>query len=269
MKKLLILISLFIISTLRAADPVLTPELLKLLEYFNLKHDGTLASITEVTQKAWLRPKGKERWETVDRYTFANRAAVVDYYTKTGKFDAIVPTKKSYDTAIICGASVGRMQMRINYLEKVVQEGVEVKNVALLTGMRKLDSAVEQFPEGCMTEGDAMVALWKKSPLSSKIEWSHLDHPLIREKAGSMRRPWTHDTFAAWVKGESPPKEVIIVSNQPYCCYFDAVAQAALPQGFVFEVVGEAIDPTEIKTDTLLDNLARWIYMSQNSPITH
>ena len=269
MKKIVLCCALFFISYLHAADEVITPELLKLLEYFHLIHDGSLTSITDATQKAWLRPKGKERWETVDPYTFADRVAVMDYYTKTGKFDAILPTKKSYDTAIICGATVGRMQMRISYLEKLIQEGVEVKKVALLTGMRILDSAVEQIPAGCTTEGEAMLALWKKSPLSSKIAWSHLEHPLIQEKAGSMRRPWAHDNFTAWVKGESPSTIVVIVSNQPYCCFFDAVAQAAFPQGFPFEVVGDAADLTALKTDILLDNLARWIYMSQNVNITH
>lgn len=264
MKKIVLCCAIFFISCLHAAGEVVTPELLKLIEYFHIQHDGSLSSIAEATQKAWLRPKGKERWETVDPYTFADRAAVLDYYTKTGKFDAVFPTKTSYDTAIVCGATAGRMQMRITYLEKLVQDGVEVKKVVLLTGMRQLDAAVEQIPEGCTTEGEAMLALWKKSPLSSKIAWSHLDHPLIEEENGSKRRPGAYDNFSAWVKGESPSTIVVIISNQPYCCYFDAVAQAAFPQGFTFEVVGDAADPTQTKTDILLDNLARWIYMSVN-----
>ncbi len=43
-----------------------SPFLVQLLEIVSLKHDGSLASIVEVTQQEWvhkIRPPGIERWQ--------------------------------------------------------------------------------------------------------------------------------------------------------------------------------------------------------------
>lgn len=261
MKKIFVFCLLLIAPYLHAAEPVITPELLTLLDHFKIQHDGSLASITESTQKAWLRPKGKERWETDDPYNAEDRHAVLDYYEKTGKFQEKRPSKPSYKTALLCGATVFRMEIRLHFFERLIREGVQVEKVVLLTGARKLDPTVENIPEGCLTEGDAMVELWKESTLSKTIPWKHLQHPLI----DLARRPGAYDTLHLWAS-EEPSEPVLIVTNQPYCCYYEAVAKAALPAGLEYEVVGESADPASQKTDILLDNLARWIYtMNSNN----
>lgn len=259
-----IIISFFVLVTsfLSATEEVITPELLKLLDHFHLQHDGTLESITEVTQKAWLRPKGKERWETENPFTDADREAVLSYYTQTGKFDERRPTYRTYQSGVICGSTTYSMQKRINFFEQLVHEGIIVKKVVLLSGARPLDPKVDHVPDGCKTEGDAFKVLWEASSFYHLFPYQHLQMPMIPTEEGLFRRPTTYDTFVFWLQS-NPVGPSLIVTNQPYCCYFEAVAKWALPGDLEVEVVGSGTQPQSHKTATLLDNLARWIYIHQ------
>lgn len=254
MKKIFRLFLLLIMPFMHASEEVITPDLLTLLHHFHLEHDGSIKSIKEVTQKAWLRPKGKERWETIDRYNSVDRAAVLEYYEKTGKLEERRPTKPVYQTALICGATTISMQKRVNFFEKLIHEGLCIEKVVLLSGARPLDSAVDEILPGCQTEGDALEKLWKMTSIYFNLPWVSMEQPLVGE-----RRPTAYDIFKFWSEGGTPGR-VLIVTNQPYCCFFESVAQVAMPDGVEFEVVGPAATPDALKTDVLLDNLARWIY---------
>lgn len=248
-------------SFLQGIETVITPELLTLLEHFQLKHDGTFASILEITQKAWLRPQGKERWEVDDSFSTEDREAVLTYYLQTGKLKSRYPLKKVYQAGAICGSTTDSMKNRIRFLEQLVKSGLQVREIVLLSGSRALDPKIDQMLEGCKTEGDAFMTLWKVSDLYSKNAWKHLEHPMIALQGGSYRRPNTYDTFLLW-KGTHPEGPVLIVTDQPYCCYFEAVAEWAFSKGLKYEVVGKGVSPESQTTSTLLDNLARWIYVT-------
>ena len=44
-------------------------DLVKLLAFMEVKHEGTLSSIVQGTQKSWLRLATKERWEISRSWT--------------------------------------------------------------------------------------------------------------------------------------------------------------------------------------------------------
>lgn len=256
MKCLVKYLVIFCAHFLRLSGEVITPELLTLLNHFHIEHDGTLPSISKGAQKAWLRPAGKERWQTVDTYSAEDRKAVLEYYVQTGKLAEKRPSKSTYQAGVICGATTFRMKKRLDYFEKL---DVQVGEVVLLSGARDLDPTVEEVPPGCYTEGDAFMEIWKASPLYAKTPWKHLQHPMHPDG----RRPGAADILNLWLKSE-PTGPVLIVTNQPYCCYYEAIAQKVLLAPLEFEVVGEACSPDSQKTDTLLDNLARWLYTCSN-----
>ena len=58
------------------------------------------------------------------------------------------------------------------------------------------------------------------------------------------------------------PCKALFVSDQPFCGYQFAVIKATLPQTFLFDVVGEGVDPTihPLAAAITLDSIARWIY---------
>ncbi|MBP7074182.1 MAG: hypothetical protein KBA81_02225 [Rhabdochlamydiaceae bacterium] len=261
MQRFFLIFSMLFASFLYGVEGIVTPELLTLLEHFQLKHDGNLPSIVEVTQRAWLRPHGKERWEADDHFSGEDREAVLTYYLQTGKLNDKRPLKKVYQAGAICGSTTDSMKNRIHFLEQLVKGGLQVREIVLLSGSRALDPKIDRLLEGCMTEGDAFMALWKVSDLYSKNVWKHLDHPMIALENGSYRRPNTYDTFLLWQQ-TNPQGPVLIITDQPYCCYFEAVAQWAFPRGFEYEVVGKGVSPESQTTSILLDNLARWIYVT-------
>ncbi len=253
MKFLFLFCLTFFAPCIHAMEVVITPELLTLLDHFHLEHDGTLTSINEATQKAWLRPAGKERWETEDTFSAGDREAVLEYYIKTGKLQEKRPAKSEYRYGVICGATTFRMKDRLGYFEQL---GLRVDEVVLLSGARSLDPAVEEILPGCQTEGDALIKLWEASPLYPTASWKHLQHPMITKD----KRPGAYDIFQLWLK-EKPAGAAVVVVNQPYCCYYEAVANWVFLDVIEVEVVGAAANPDYQKTDTLLDNLARWIYI--------
>lgn len=250
------------ISTLYSAptNSFVDNDLKQLLQVMEVPHDGTTKSIVEATQKRWIRPAGKERWEVEDTLTESQRDAVMGYCTKKGFFKEIKPAHLNYDYAIILGATVSRMEKRMAYLAKLADAGVQFKQVVLLSGARPLDASVESIPEDCKTENDAMEFLWKAQALSKQVAWKHFAHPMIPIADGKFRRPSTNDTFHLWLQSSPAPGRCFFVSNQPYCFYQQAVAENLMPKTFVYETVGPPAEASSQNAAVLLDNIARCLY---------
>jgi hypothetical protein len=193
--------------------------------------------------------------------TPAQRTAVLQFCSKEGFLDAVKPKHKTYEYAVVLGATVPRMQKRLAYLQKLYDSGVRFKQVVLLTGARPLDPAVETSPEGA-TEGEAMAYLWKSMELSKKVPWKQVDTPMIAVANGRERRPSRADTLRAWRSTSPVPGPTLLITNQPYCPYEQAVAEHILCKGFKPEAVGAKADVASLNGRVLLDNIARWIYES-------
>lgn len=189
----------FFTSFLKSKDAVVNPDLLRLLERLNIKHQNDLPSIVTATQKAWLRPEGKERWEIEKEWSLEDREAVLVYYKSKGLLEERMPSQQEYETALICGSTVESMRQRLKFFEKIWSQGIRFKEIIFLTGTRPLDARIETAPTDCQTEAEAMMALWKESPLFSKVRWKNLPHPMIPLEGGLFRRATTIDTFKLWL----------------------------------------------------------------------
>jgi hypothetical protein len=256
-----------LLSSLTAAPTknFISRDLLVLLEAMDVPNDGTAQSIVAATQKQWLRPKGKERWEVADTLTPEQRKAVIKFYTKNGFFNEVSPQRKSYDYVLVLGATVSRMEKRLDYLDRLYEKGIRFKQVILLTGARPLDPEVESIPPGCKTEGEALDYLWKSMKLSKQVAWKYFECPMVTLADGKEKRPNRAEAFQFWLKTSPPPGTCLLISNQPYCHYEQALAQNVLPKEMKFEVVGPKADPASQNGNVMLDNLARWIYESSKN----
>lgn len=235
---------------------VVTPPLLELLDLTQVSHDGTLASIVEGTQKKWLRPAGKERWETTD-LDADKRVKVLELAEQIGFIDEVRPTETQYDYVLLLGATVFRMEARLNYMVKLWKEGVQFKHVVILTGMRPLDTKVEQ--KIADTESEAARILW------SECELNFLPVSFIEAPMNGSLRPTTQDTIIAWQDEFPEPGRCLFISNQPYCFYQGAVVDLNLSDEFPHETVGEAANPSKLNAAVVLDSIARWLYSSDLS----
>jgi hypothetical protein len=243
-----------------ASSSFVNEDLKQLLKVMEVPNDGTLPSMVEATQKRWTRPAGKEIWHIENTLSETQAKAVMEYCTKNRFFTEIMPTHKTYDYAVILGATVATMKKRIAFLEKIAQSGVQFKQVVLLSGARPLDPKIEIFPEECKTEGDTMAYLWKANPLSKQVPWTHFDCPMVTILGAQIRRPNTVDTYRLWLASKPKAGSCFMVSNQPYCLYQQLVAEATLPKELTFETAGPGSEADKQKPEVMLDTIARCLY---------
>ncbi|HEY5235110.1 MAG TPA: hypothetical protein VIJ14_02930 [Rhabdochlamydiaceae bacterium] len=235
-------------------------DLKQLLKVMEVPNNGTLPSIVEATQKTWKRPAGKEIWHIENNLSETQAKAVMEYCSKNRFFTEIMPTKKTYDYAVILGATVATMKKRIDFLEKIAQSGVQFKQVVLLSGARPLDLKIKIAPDGCQTEGEALAYIWNAHPLSKQVPWAHFDCPMVTILGVQVTRPNTVDTYNLWLASKPKPGSCFMLSNQPYCLYQQLVAEAIMPKVFMHETVGPASDPAKANPAVMLDTIARCLY---------
>ncbi|MBM3192600.1 MAG: hypothetical protein FJZ63_08145 [Chlamydiae bacterium] len=211
------------------------------------------------TQRLWLRRPLQERWE-MEELSEDKKQAVLSFAKDLGLIEAWQPSCKSYDKAIILGATTSVMQRRLDYLKQLWEEGVSFREVVWLTGDRPLDKRVDGLMQECKNESEAARQLWCSAELPEAmraIPVTFLATPLQKEGEG-VRRPNTKDTLDAWLSKAVQPCRVLFISSQPFCGYQFSVIKACLPGAFEFDVVGYAA--TNPSAATILDSIARWLY---------
>lgn len=222
------------------------------------------ADIVEATQKHWLRKSNQERWDLAE-LSKEQRLFVLDWAGKQGFFSPWKPLGKTYDKALILGGTTFRMQMRLDYLKELWEEGVRFDEIVWLTGERLLDKRVDHLLDLCSNESEAAHILWKEANLPEGMK--NLPVVFIAAPMKKEKRPNTEDTIMAWLQEAFEPCSALFVSDQPFCGYQFAVVKACLPRAFLFDLVGPGVDPAShpAAAAITLDSIARWIYQERSS----
>ncbi len=218
------------------------------------------ADIVAETQKRWLRKAGLERWEVAE-LSADQRKYVLDWASEQGFFAPWKPSQKVYDKALILGATTSRMQMRLDYLKQLWEEGVRFDQIVWLTGDRPLDARVDGLTDRCNNESEAARMIWEETDLPAEMKKIPVLFVAVPMKEGN-KRPNTNDTLVAWLELAPEPCKALFVSDQPFCGYQFSVVKGALPDTIQFDVVGQGVDPSKYPTAAAitLDSIARWIY---------
>jgi len=219
--------------------------------------------IIKETQKHWIRPPDKERWE-INELTLDQRSCVLNWAQKQDLYAEWKPASNVYDVALILGATTPSMQLRLAYLKKLWVEGTRFHEVIWLTGDRPLDPRVDHLSDDCNTESEASHLLWQRADLP--VEMSNLPVTFIASEMKTDRlalnRPNTKDTLLSWLQTQDSPRKTLFVSHQPFCGYQFAVINSVLPETFLFDLVGPGcnLDKHKHLAAVTLDTLARWLY---------
>ena len=220
------------------------------------------ADIVIETQKRWLRKPNQERWEIAE-LSPDQRLFVLNWATDQGLFAPWKPVSKTYDKALILGATTSRMQMRFDYLKQLWNEGTRFNEIVWLTGDRPLDKRVDGLTDRCSNESEAAHIIWEETNLPEEMRSLSIVFVAVPMKieGSSQKRPNTEDTIVAWLKLSPEPCKALFVSDQPFCGYQFAVIKANLPNAFLFDLVGQGVNSTShLTAATILDSIARWIY---------
>lgn len=241
----------------RKIDPTALSLLASALE---LPQDADLVA---ETQKRWLRKPNQERWE-LNELSSDQRSFVLNWAAEQGLFASWKPVRKSYDKALILGATTSRMQLRLDYLGKLWKEGTRFDQIVWLTGDRPLNQRVDELTDRCANESEAARIIWEETNLPEEMRSLPVLFIAVPMKGegSSLKRPTTEDTIVAWLKAAPEPCSALFVSDQPFCGYQFAVIKANLPHSFLFDLVGQGGVSTShpAAAAMTLDSLARWIY---------
>ncbi len=240
--------------------------LLSLLSLLNIKHDGSLKSIVDATQKEWLRAPGTERWQ-MDEIAIAKRDELIQLLNTLGCIEEVTPSRMEYDYALVLGAATPRVQLRFNYLITLWNSGVRFKTIVFLGGQRPLDPTVDaiawdQTAPTPTTEYDMMRYVFEHTKLPEgfdQLPIIFVNTPMQSTPDGKIRRPNTFDIVQQWISSNPIPGTCLAVSNQPYVGFQDTAVRTALPFSFPLETVGQTVRAHELMS-IHLDNLARWLY---------
>lgn len=261
---------------------MLSPTVTKILEITSIEHDGSLDSIVQGTQKAWLRKPGVERWQMEKKYEQL-RPQLEPLFEPLGVIDEVQPSQKNYDQLLILGATVFRMRTRLAYALKLWDSGIRFNKLVFLVGQRPRDPEVES-PEKLFDRNNTELAIrkdWQEPTLipatetdmarmvvdqtdlpkdfKDSVEIIFMDTPMQPTPDGGTRRPSTADTIQLWLQKTHPQGPILAISNQPYVGYQHAVIKSFVPKELIIETAGPKADSKQ-SVDVMLDNLARWLF---------
>ena len=245
---------------------VYSSNLKDLLTLTSITCEDNLESIVEATQKKWLRPQGKERWDILELYSPKEVNKIRLLAEGMGFFQEVLPKEKFYDYALVLGATFSSVQDRFSFLIKLWKMGVRFRELIFLAGERTLDPRIEpasiflETGKAPKNETEMMQYVydhWKMPKEMKELPFQIVSVPFDVKKG---RRPSTGDTIQAWMDLFPKPGKCLFVSNQPYCLYQDLVVKNYLPKSFLFETVGSPVNSSDTSGSVLLDTIARCLY---------
>ena len=237
-----------------------------------------LKDIVDATQKNWLRNIDTERWEIEENYDQKTSDQLLLLFKEMSLLDEYVPQKKEYDYIIFMGDLVEDMELRCEYLKKLLEAGYAAKQLVILAGERPLDEKVGEYTaikkmcqenEVVKTEFDAIkiiICYFGFDKIFKAIAW--VNAPMKKnETTGAYMRPTTDDTIVEWLKDDISAGSGLVISNQPYGPRQTLVVESLLPKEFEIACASCAVDIQEINATIILDELARYIYQYHKNSI--
>jgi hypothetical protein len=246
-----------------------TQGLLDLLKIQDVQHDGTLASIVDATQKSWIRPAGKERWE-IDNTQFVSSDEVWKLIDDLQLRAEVKPAQIQYDYVLLMGATAMRMKLRLEYFVQLVQQGMSCEQLVVLVGQRALTDEEKEFLKqqynaiDAQTESDAARVIVQNLSDTIQKKLQFISVSMLADGKGGMRRPTTADTVNAWLETSVQPGSCLAISNQPFVAYQHSVTRGLLPQTCTLETVGQG-STTDTRIGVYLDSVARILYQEQKN----
>ena len=253
-----------------------------LLNAFKLPHDQTLKSMTEASQ-AWRRKPGQERWEVPEvKLGKSEHDAVLKYLDQLGLVDELTPEAANYEYALVLGATVPRMERRLNHLVSLWKKGIRFKKIIFLVGQRPLTDGIDKVDTliartiGKQASGDrANAARPLTETEGAKLVYETSDLPPAMRQVPvefvDTPRTWRHDhwqrantrdTLKQWLGLRPEPGKTLVISDQPHAFYQAEVVKQELPESFAVDAAAQEADP-DTQVSIYLDALALWLHNRQ------
>ncbi len=234
-----------------------------------------LSDCVAVTQKEFLRPVGKELWHIKDpKMTLQD--VVMPHMHALGFVEARFPQYKEYTYAVIIGATLPSVRLRLSLLKEYWDQGIRFNEIVLLGGERPLDQQKELdilLAEGMApavlptTEAEMLQYVFASTQLPDemrKVRVTLVNAHGYTGTDGVYKRPSMIDTLQEWLRKNPAPGSVLAVAHQPFCLYSHIIFKTTLPTSFTIETVGSKAGPA-VTVAVYLDTLTRVLYQTHNA----
>ena len=278
---------MFLPDTVLANQQMLVSKLDALLNTLEVPHKKDFDSIVAATQR-WRRAPGQERWELPDiPVDNVRQQQAIAQLRDIGLIDEAIPARKEFDYVLLLGATVPRMQRRLEQLVRLWQKGVRYKKLFFLAGQRPLDTVVDNVDEliartsGHLarpdsrprTETEGAIMLFQSTSMMPDMKArpvSFIDSPRHWNQT-SWQRPNTRDSVKSWLARKVEPGSVLVISDQPHALYQLEVVRQELSEEFSLDLTAQAAD-TNTRLVIYLDALALWLHnmkerLDQSRPV--
>jgi hypothetical protein len=260
-------------------------KLLQLLDLFEIDNQlTTIEQINAWAQKNLLRQG--ERWEKQRNEFEKLKTEITPLLRDLGFIEATYPHFNEYQGAIIHGALLSRVRLRLHYLVKQWENGVRFTHLYFLSGERFLNKEYEN-KESLISDSSSLLKIKKdwKEPTQlpqtehemTKLVWDQSDipddmrtqvtvhfinAPMKKDvKTKKNIRPTTNDTVKEWLKTYPPIGRYLAITNAPYTNRQDLVIRTIAPDIYGFDTIGSKANQEEIAI--FLDELARLIFQTK------
>lgn len=272
----------------------LTDSLSALFDELDIPHTKTFDAMVDASQR-WRRRSGQERWEMPDiKLNQQQQLRVLAHLAKLGLINELHPISQQFEYALLLGATVPRMEHRLNQLIKLWKEGVRFNQIIVLAGQRPLAADIDQVEALInriigedtqgeartiarpLTETEAARLLFKVTNMPAdmgQVPVVFIDTPKLWQQ-DHWQRPCTRDTLKKWIGTSTPetgaPKsgKTLIVSDQPHALYQQEVVRQELPDSFTTEVTAQQAG-ADTRVAIYLDALALWLHNLQPHNLQH
>lgn len=275
------MLSMFFSYSAFSDQQKLTNDLDSLMSILGIPHHSDFNSMTSASQ-VWRRSPAQERWQLPDiKIDPPTHTKAMKQLRLMGLVDEAKPIGKEFDYVILLGATVPRMQRRLEYLANLWQDGVRYKRLIFLVGQRPLDAKIDQVDQLIantsghlatpgskpITETEGAVMLFQSTHLMPEmraVPVNFVDSPRHWNET-YWQRPNTRDTLQSWLRYNPRPGSVLVMSDQPHGLYQSEVVRQELPESFTIELAAQAAD-RDTRMVIYLDALALWLHNLQQAP---
>ena len=278
---------MFLPESTLAEQQALVNQLDALLNTLEVPHKKDFDSMVAASQR-WRRTPNQERWELPDiPIDQARHVQVISQLRDLGLIDEAIPSRKEFDYVLLLGATVPRMQRRLEQLVKLWQKGVRYQQLVFLVGQRELNPDIDQVEAlvtqtvGYMvkpdsyprTETEGAVMLFQSTGMMPDMKARparFVDSPRKWNQT-YWQRPNTRDTLKSWMAEKPVPGSVLVISDQPHGLYQLEVTRQELTDEFSIELTAQAADKNT-RLAVYLDALALWLHnlkerLNQSRPV--
>ena len=212
-----------------------------------------------------------ERWEVQTERFEPLRPLILPLLKETGFVDARLPQFAEYQGALVQGALLPRVRLRMHELVQQWKRGVRFPKLYFLSGERPLEPKYESgWSESATSpknEWEMIQWVWEQAQIPEEmrkgVEVYFIKTPMKKDPASEkLLRPNNEDTVETWLATRPPPGRYLVVTNAPFTNRQDVVTRMIAPEDYGFDTIGPAASPEE-KIAIFLDELARLIFQTK------